>query len=56
MDSKQWKDTEAANYQSKNQLPRAAFVSQLTARSLPISEDPGPNPVIGNFYFEIIVC
>ena len=29
---------------------RAVVVAQLAARSLPIPEDPGSNPVIGNFY------
>ena len=28
----------------------AVVVAQLAARSLPIPEDPGSNPVIGNFY------
>ena len=36
---------------SECSLDRAAFVvaAQLTARSLPIPENPGSNPVIGNF-------
>ena len=29
---------------------RAVVVTQLAERSLPIPEDPGSNPVIGNFY------
>ena len=28
----------------------AVVLAQLTARSLPIPEDPGLNPIIGNFY------
>ena len=28
----------------------AVVVAQLAERSLPIPEDPGSNPVIGNFY------
>ena len=31
-------------------ISRAVVVAHLTARSLPIPEDPGSNPVIGNFY------
>ena len=33
----------------------AVVVAQLAARSLPKPEDPGSNPVIGNFYWTIIV-
>ena len=29
---------------------RAVVVAQLAEWSLPIAEDPGSNPVIGNFY------
>ena len=28
----------------------AVVVAQLTALSLPFPEDPGSNPVVGNFY------
>ena len=34
----------------------AVVVAQLAARSLPIPEDPGSNPVIGNFYWTFIYC
>ena len=30
-------------------------MSQLTARSLSIAEDPGSNPTIGNFYLTIFL-
>ena len=33
-----------------NNLVWAVVVAQLTARSLPLQEDPGSNPVIGKFY------
>ena len=32
------------------QIGETVVVAQLTARSLPIPEDPGSKPVIGNFY------
>ena len=35
---------------------RAVVVAQLAERLLPISEDPGSNPVIGNFYWTLIYC
>ena len=31
-------------------FPREVVVAQLAERSLTIPEDPGSNPVIGNFY------
>ena len=34
----------------KGAFPWAAVVAQLAEWSLPILEDPGLNPVIGNFY------
>ena len=33
----------------------AVFVAQLTAQSLLIPEDPGLNPVIGNFYWTYLL-
>jgi len=36
-------------YQSSNK-EKAMFVAQLAERLLPIPEDLGLNPVIGNFY------
>ena len=33
----------------------AVLVAQLTARSLPIPEDQGSNPVIGNFYLTYLL-
>ena len=44
---------------SKYNLRRggAVVLSQLTARSLPIPEDPGSNPIIGNFIEQLFtVC
>ena len=40
----------------KQQDNKAVVVAQLAARSLLIPEDPGSNPVIGNFYWKIIYC
>ena len=34
----------------------AVVVAQLAKRSLPISKDPGSNPVIGNFYWTFFYC
>ena len=34
----------------------AVVVAQLAERSLPISEDPGSNPVIGDFCWAFIYC
>ena len=34
----------------------AVVMAQLTARSLPIPEDPSSNQVIGKFYWTITVC
>ena len=34
----------------------AVVVAQLADRSLPIPEDPGSNPVIGNIYLLLNVC
>ena len=34
----------------KNMRHGAVVVAQLAERLLPIPEDPGSNPVIGNFY------
>ena len=31
------------------------FVAQLIARSLPIPEDPGSNPVVGNIYWTYLL-
>ena len=36
--------------QNQKVLCWAVVVAQLAERSLPIPEDPGSNPVIGNFY------
>ena len=42
--------TSLSSYQKKDDKLRAAVVTQLTARSFPVPEDPGLNPVISNFY------
>ena len=36
-----------------NIVPREVVVAQLAERSPTIPEDPGSNPVIGNFYLNI---
>ena len=37
-----------------NSYNRAVVVAQLAERLLPIPEDPGSNPVIGNFYWTFV--
>ena len=39
-----------SNFTPIKQNSRAVVVAQLAERSLPISDDPGSNPAIGNFY------
>ena len=40
----------SATFIAKEIFECAVVVAQLAARLLPIPEDPGSNPVIGNFY------
>ena len=49
-----WKDI--FRYSCKQFFVGAVVVAQLTARSLPMTEDPGLIPVIGNFYSTFICC